>query len=125
MKTLQTMACSIAFTVPHVLAAQANPPQMNPGFLAVAQLTYQSAFDDYQPYEDVPVADWRQVNDTVRDAAGKGRTRAAHATPNAIGSEGLDQGREAAPLPARQRTGQEMHGDQGMQRGHGKHGGTP
>lgn len=38
---------------------------------ATARLTYQSAFADYKPYKDVPLADWRAVNDTVAGAAAK------------------------------------------------------
>jgi hypothetical protein len=99
MNTFQTMACAIAFAVPHVVAAQANPPENRSAATAAAQLTYKSAFQDYRPYEDVPVADWRQVNDTVRHAATKG-------------SDGSAANKEVAPplAPAQQHMGHGMHG---------------
>jgi hypothetical protein len=34
----------------------------------VPALVYRSAFSDYKPWQDIPPADWRAVNDTVRDA---------------------------------------------------------
>jgi hypothetical protein len=72
MKTLQTMACAIAFAMPHVVGAQANQPEKGSAATTASKLTYKSAFHDYRPYEDVPVAGWRPVNDTVRHAAAKG-----------------------------------------------------
>ena len=53
--------------VPLVAAAQASrtePPKATP------QLTYRSAFDDYAPYKDQPLANWRLLNDTVAGAPG-------------------------------------------------------
>ena len=113
MKTLQTMACAIAFAVPHLVAAQANPPENRSAATTASQLTYKSAFDDYRPYEDVPVDDWRQVNDTVRHAA-KGGGHGGHGTPDSKGLEGSAASKEAAPSPAPA----QQHIGHGMQGGH-------
>ena len=44
--------------------AKAEPPK------AAQQLAYESAFDDYKPYRDAPLANWRELNDTVAGALG-------------------------------------------------------
>ena len=115
MKTLQTMACAIAFAVPHVVAAQANPPENASAATTASELTYESAFQDYRPYEDVPVAEWRQVSGTVRQAATKGGGHGGHGAPDSKGSEGSAASKEAAPpppAPAQQHMGHGMHGGQ-------------
>jgi hypothetical protein len=115
MKILQTMACAVAFAVPHVAAARANPPENRSAATTTSQLTYQSAFQDYRPYEDVPVADWRQVNDTVRDAGTKGGGHGNRSAPGTKASEGSAASKEeVAPrlAPARNHEGHGMHGGQ-------------
>ncbi len=123
MKTFQTMACAIAFAVPQVVAAPANPPENRSAATTAAQLTYKSAFDDYTTYEDVPVANWRQVNDTVRAVAAKGGGHGGHRAQVPRGSEGSAAPEEAAPLPAsgQQHMGQGMHGGQGIHGVQGMH----
>ena len=44
-------------------------------------LRYFSAFADYKPWQDLKPADWRSVNDNVRDAGGKAGAHAGHAMP--------------------------------------------
>ena len=130
MKTLQTMACAIAFAMPHVAATQANPPDADADS-AASRLPYKSAFDDYKAYEDVPVANWRQVNDTVRRAAAEGAAHAAHDSRDSGHPESASSSKETAPphAPAEQHGahGQPAHhgmqGIKGMHRGHGMHGG--
>jgi hypothetical protein len=114
MKTLQTMACAIAFAVPHAVAAQANPADNHSAATTAPQLTYESAFDNYRPYEDVLVADWRQVNETVRHAATKGGGHAGHEVQDSKGSGGSAANKEAAPspAPAQQHMGHGMQGGQ-------------
>ena len=115
MKTLHTMACAIAFAVPRVVAAQANLPENPSAATTTPQLTYESAFQDYRPHEDVPVADWRQVNNTVRQAATKGGGHGGHGAPDSNGPEGSAASKEAAPpppAPAQQHMGHGMHGGQ-------------
>jgi len=41
-------------------------------------LAYPSAFASYRPYQDPELADWRGVNDTVRDAASKSAAHENH-----------------------------------------------
>ena len=39
------------------------------------QLSYQSAFADYKPYRNIPLANWRAVNDALASGAqGMGQT---------------------------------------------------
>jgi hypothetical protein len=124
MNTVQTMACAIAFAVPHVVAAQANPHENPSAATTAAQLTYKSAFQDYRPYEDVPVADWRQVNDTVRAAATKGGSDGGHGAQQPQGSAGSATSEKAAPAPSGQHhMGHGMHGSRGMHGGPGMQGG--
>jgi hypothetical protein len=125
MKTLHTMACAIAFAVPRVVAAQANLPENPSAATTTPQLTYESAFQDYRPHEDVPVADWRQVNDTVRQATTKGGGHGSHGAPDSKGLEGSAAPKEAAPPPksGQQHMGHGMRGGKGMQGGQGMHGG--
>jgi len=45
-------------------AAKTEPPNV------IAQLTYRSAFADYKPFREAPLANWRELNDTVAGASG-------------------------------------------------------
>ena len=114
MKTFQTMACAIAFAVPHAVAAQTNPPEDRSAATTTSQLTYKSVFQDYRPYADVPVADWRQVNDVVRNAAIKGGGQGGHGAQGSKGSEDSAASKEDAPrrTPAQTHEGPGMHGGQ-------------
>jgi hypothetical protein len=122
MKPLQTMACAIAFAVPHLAAAQMNSAEGRSAATTAATPTYQSAFENYRTYQDVPLADWRQVNDTVRAAATKGGGQGAHGAQQSRGSAGSAASKEAAPPPAsaqhdmRQGThgSRDMHGSRRM-----------
>jgi hypothetical protein len=116
MKTLQTMACAIAFAMPQLVAAQAAP-ETPAASTAASQLPppFQSAFADYKPYEDVPVADWREVNDTVKKAAEKGGGHAGHGTQEPPAAEVQAPAAASAPSPAPREehtghTGHSMHG---------------
>ena len=58
---------ALAACVPRLAAAQAartEPPKATP------QLTYRSAFADYAPYKDQPLANWRLLNNTVAGVPG-------------------------------------------------------
>lgn len=63
--SMAALAC-----LPVLAAAQAAP---NEAHKAAPQLTYRSAFADYKPYKDEPLADWRKVNDAVAPAQGGAR----------------------------------------------------
>ena len=45
---------------------------------ATAQLTYRSAFADYKPYRDAPLANWRELNATVAGAPDGASGHAGH-----------------------------------------------
>ena len=114
MKTLQTMACAIAFAMPQLVAAQAASEKAAAS-TAASRLPYESAFADYKPYEDVPVADWREVNETVKKAAEKGGGHAGHGSQEPPAAEDKAPTASNAPLPAPREehtghTGHSMHG---------------
>lgn len=112
MNTLQTMACAVAFAMPQLASAQAAPADRTAPGPAAPPPQYESAFSDYKPYRDEPVADWRQVNDTVRQAAdkgGDGTNQHGHKTP----ADGRTLPGAAAPAtdaPARKQMDHGMHG---------------
>jgi hypothetical protein len=59
---LPAWGIALAMCAPILSAAQADkgePPKATP------QLTYKSAFADYKPYQDAPLAKWRHLNDNV------------------------------------------------------------
>lgn len=66
--------------LPLVATAQADPADPS-AVAATPVLQYQSAFSDYKPWQDIQLADWRAVNDTVRDAK-PGGTTAQDAAPS-------------------------------------------
>jgi hypothetical protein len=77
---------------------------------AAPPLRYDSAFTDYKPWQDIRPAEWREVNDAVREAAAQGTGHAGHGSLAAPGS---------ASSPARPATPPEAaHG------AHRLHGGT-
>jgi hypothetical protein len=111
MKTLKTMACVIAFAMPQLVAAQAAP-ETPAASTAGSQFPFQSAFADYTPYQDVPVADWREVNETVKKAAEKGGGHAGHGSqkPPAVEDKAPAAGSAPSPAPREEHTGHGMHG---------------
>lgn len=113
MKTFQMVAYAIAFAMPLLASAQTTPGE-GPAAPTNAQLTFKSAFSDYRPYEDVSIADWRQVNDTVRQAATKGSGHAGHdaANPSDPGSTAPGGAPAQSPTPDQKHMGHGMHGGQ-------------
>jgi len=105
------MACAIAFTMPQFVAALAAP-ETPAAATAGLQLPFQSAFADYKPYEDVPVADWREVNETVKKAAEKGDGHAGHGSQEPPADEDKAPAAASGPSPAAREghTGHSMHG---------------
>lgn len=75
-------------------SAKAEAPKAAP------QLTYQSAFADYKPYQDVPLANWRQVNDTVAGAPGGASGHAGHGIGGMGGMKGMEAPAAQAHAPA-------------------------
>jgi hypothetical protein len=67
---------ALSLAVPLAAAAQftrsepgaTSPPA--PASASPSALSYQSAFADYKPYQDIKRGDWKASNDTVGNAAG-------------------------------------------------------
>ena len=119
-KKTSWVAAAALMGLPLMAAAQADPA--DPGVPAPA-LGYASAFSDYKPWQDLKPADWRAVNDTVRDAAAKSGGHAGHGAapasaptpqPSAVPQAAP---RPAVPAPAPARAPQAPAGHQG----HGGH----
>ena len=54
---------------------------------ATAQLTYRSAFADYKPYKEAPLANWRELNDAVAGSPGGASGHAGHSMGGMKGME--------------------------------------
>ena len=54
---------------------------------ATAPLTYRSAFADYEPYKEAPLANWRELNDTVAGGSGGASGHAGHSMDGMKGME--------------------------------------
>jgi hypothetical protein len=97
-KKTSWVAVAALMGLPLMAAAQANPADS--GAPAPA-LGYQSAFSDYKPWQEIKPADWRAVNDTVRDAAAKGGGHGGHgASPAGAPASAPAAAPPAAPQPA-------------------------
>jgi hypothetical protein len=76
MKTnLRAWSMALAGFLPFLALAQAAKTEAP---TAVPLLSYRSAFADYKPYKDVPLANWREVNDIVAGAPGGASGHASH-----------------------------------------------
>ena len=93
-------------------AAKTEPPN------ATAQLTYRSAFADYKPYKEAPLANWRELNDTVAGAPGGASGHAGH-------SMGGMKGMEMPTTPASPASAPMRMNPMPMHEGHPKSGGKP
>lgn len=106
---------ALATCVPFLAVAQAGksePPKATP------QLTYQSAFADYKPYQDTPIANWRELNDQVVGAPGGASGHAGHR----MGGMKVMEMTPKHAVPASAATPVKTSP---MHQGHSKHGGTP
>jgi hypothetical protein len=81
---------------------------------------YSSAFADYRPYEDLELANWRAVNDTVREAAAKSSAHGNHGPAAQTTAQEQEGSRKSPPAPR-------VHGPRSMGHGHHRsvHGGKP
>jgi len=75
-------------------------------------LAYSSAFASYRPYQDRELADWRAVNNTVRDAASKSAAQENH---------GSSAPRPLAEPPKSQTSAPARSVDDSQSMGHGQH----
>jgi hypothetical protein len=123
MNTTKTTACAVALGCSALLAAQSPAaPGADPAAATDPQLSYRSAFADYQPYQDVPLADWHRVNAVVGDAAGSAGSagsggsagHAGHGSDDTAATPAADAappaGDTQAPPPPRHHHGHGGHG---------------
>jgi hypothetical protein len=116
-QNLSRFAIALSMSVPLLALAQApgaKPEPMKPA----PPLRYQSAFDDYKPYREIPLADWRGVNDAVAGAGGHaGHDMSGMAMPAAPAS--------AASAASAPRPMKKPGGGMPSHEGHGMHGAKP
>jgi hypothetical protein len=112
-KNLPAWGVAMASCLPLLAAAQAAKTEAPK---AAPQLTYRSAFADYKPYQDTPLANWREVNDTVAQATVGASGHAGHS----MGMVGMEAARGApapvaaagAPMPMKPEATVTVHGSQ-------------
>jgi hypothetical protein len=113
-------ACAAAIS----LAANAQNATSDARGTSGSRLTYDSAFQDYRAYSDAEVADWRRLNDELRDAAGDSGGHAGHmqvpATPSPSSAPARGAQKDATKLPA-----SPMPQGQAAHAGHGSMGHSP
>ena len=109
---LRAWGVVMASCLPLLAAAQAaktEAPKVAP------QLTYGSAFADYKPYKDAPLANWREVNETVAGAPGGAGGHAAHSMGGMKGMEmpAAPAASASAPMPMMTMPSHDGHHKQG------------
>jgi hypothetical protein len=109
---LRCWGIAMAMCLPLLAAAQAAKTEAPK---AAAQLTYRSAFADYKPYKDAPLASWREVNDTV---AGTPGGASGHAGRSMGGMKGMEMpatpvAPASAPMPMKTMPNHDGHHKQG------------
>jgi hypothetical protein len=94
---LAAIAASLALQVA-AQTGRTNPPDIQ---APTVPLRYESAFSDYKPYQDLPMANWRQVNDAVLEAASAAATSGGDGTtvspglPGSVPTQGPGQDHDA------------------------------
>lgn len=73
------LASAVALGIPLAAFAQLATTDAVKPSASASTLQYRSAFADYKPYKDVPLADWRAVNDDVAGSSGMGQMPMADA----------------------------------------------
>ena len=73
MKAICVLLAATAAAVPALVVGQPAAPASNPADpqASTAPARYESAFSEYRPYSEPEVANWREINDQVRAAAGQ------------------------------------------------------
>jgi hypothetical protein len=112
---LRAWGVAMATCLPLLAAAQAAKTEAPK---AVPQLTYRSAFADYRPYRDVPLANWPEVDDIVAGVPGGACGHAGHGMGGMKGLEMPTAPAAAASAPMQMKT-MPTHD------GHHKQGGKP
>ena len=72
---------AVALCLPLAALAQGSRADPADASASAPALRYQSAFSDYKPWQDLKPADWRAVNDKVRDAGASSGGHAGHNMP--------------------------------------------
>src|SRR5437868_15220993 len=91
---------AVAIPLSALALAQAKPDASAP---APAGPPYQSAFETYQPYQEVSVGDWRAANDAVVQSGMKAGADAARAT------SGMSAGNRSTPSSTSGATSHDAH----------------
>lgn len=114
MKSIRVLLAAVAAAIPALAVGQSAAPASNPADpqAGTTPTRYESAFSNYRPYSEPEVANWREINDQVRAAAGQSG-HAGHGTPaEAVGANAA----QSARMPA-------AGGDHGSHGGHSGHSG--
>ena len=111
---LLAWGAALAACMPLLVSAQAAKSELPK---AARQLTYQSAFADYKPYKDAPLANWQELNDAVAGAGGAS-SHAGHGMGGMKGMEMTATPAATASAPTRMKT-------MPMREGRPNNGGTP
>lgn len=96
---LTRLAPALALTLPLLAMAQQSASPSDPKASTPA-LRYRSAFADYQSWQDVKPADWKQVNDAVAPAPGPANGAAGHGSAAAASAPAAPKPAPAASGPA-------------------------
>lgn len=104
------LAPAVALCLP--LATLAQSGRADPAGVAASgpALRYQSAFAGYKPWQDLRPADWRAVNDKVRDAAAAGGGHSGHGTSTPMAPSASAPAPKASAPAMRSHEGHRMHG---------------
>ena len=94
--------------------AKTEPPSAAPA------LVYRSAFADYKPYKDAPLANWRELNATVAGAPSGSSGHAGHAGHGMGGMKRME-----APSPPAAPASGAIQKSAPMHDGHHMKGGKP
>ncbi len=98
------LAPTLALGAPLVAFAQAALPAPTDSKATDSGLRYQSAFADYQPWQDIKPGNWRQLNDSVAPKDGKSAGHAGHGAAAVVPAA-----KSSAPAEAGQPS-RHMHG---------------
>ena len=105
------LAPAVALCLPLATLAQSGRSDPAVASAFAPALRYQSAFSDYKPWQDLKPADWRAVNDKVRDAATQGGSHAGHNMMSAPAAPAASAAAPKASSPAMPgHGGHQMHG---------------
>ena len=99
-KFFNRLAPAMALCLPSLAFAQTGRSDPADAQAAAPPLRYSSTFADYKPWRDIKSADWRAVNDRVRDAAATAPAHAGqtgHAAAAAPAAASAPRPKAAAP----------------------------